>query len=223
MVEYLFTMDDGQEHKFEVDPHRSIDDQDNHHKHAKWTGLGFHQCKNCTLDANKHPRCPTAIDIEGIATKFTAILSYEESNVCVKTPQRNYSRRCDVQSGLSSLFGLVMATSGCPILSQLRCLAHYHLPFATQEETIFRTVGAYLLKQYFVVKKGGIPDLELFELSNFYEQLKTLNASFTERVRAASKLDANINAILHLFYLSELVSISLEDNLKNLSPLFLSL
>ena len=43
----------------------------------------------------------------------------------------------------------MMATSACPITSQLKALTHYHLPFASAEETLFRAVAAYLLNAGF--------------------------------------------------------------------------
>jgi len=53
------------------------------------------------------------------------------------------------------------------------------------EETRFRTVGSYLLKQYFVRKSGGVADLELRGLAQFYEAVRTVSQAFKRRVDAA--------------------------------------
>ena len=134
----------------------------------------------------------------------------------VTTPERTYVKQCDVQTGLRALMGLVMATSGCPVLSKLKGLAHYHLPFATVEETTFRTVSLYLLRQYFVQRDGGVPDLALRGLLTYYEELQDLNQAFQNRLRAASARDANLNAINSLFSLAAVVAIALEENLETL-------
>lgn len=223
MIEYIFKMDDDDKHTFKVDLERSLDESLDDTKVPQWTKLDFHQCGNCTLDGEECPYCPTALDVEEIVLRFKDIISYKKSNVIVRTPQRWYFKRCDVQSGLSSLLGLVMATSACPILSQLRGLAYYHLPFASEAETLFRVVGAHLLKQYYVHRIGGIPDIELVELSRLYGQLQKLNESFVGRIRAASELDANVNAILKLFTMSELISFSLEEKLESLKTQFFPL
>src|SRR5690606_39165845 len=119
-----------------------------------------------------------------------------------------------------SLIGLIMPSGECPILSRLRPMAHFHLPFSSVEETIFRTVGTYLTKQYFLHKEGHDPDLELGGLEALYEDLQTLNIHFIDRIRAASKRDANLNALNILFSLSAIVSMTLDEKLRELRPLF---
>lgn len=216
MIEYLFTMEDGRAFQFEIDPDALRGGRGDQGDHPAWTSLGFHRCRVCELDPRRNSHCPPAVDIEGIAAEFSPMVSYERTRVVVRTPQREYAKECDVQTGLSSLFGLVMATSACPILSQLRGLAHFHLPFASDEETTFRTVGAYFLKRYFRRKKGESFDYALEELEDTYDRLQLLNMEFTGRMRAASKLDANTNAIIRLFLLSESVSTSLEEKVEEL-------
>src|SRR5262249_33669487 len=117
---------------------------------------------------------------------------------------------------LGSLLGLVMASSGCPILGELRGLARFHLPFAEFEETLFRTVGLYLLRQYFVARDGGVPDFELAGLGRLYEDLQEVNRALQRRMEGVSPRDASINAVTMLFSLSALVALSLEAGLEQL-------
>jgi hypothetical protein len=94
------------------------------------------------------------------------------------------------------------------------------LPFSNLEETLFRTAGAYLIKQYFVYKEGGVPDLELSGLDHLYQQLQIVNRCFKGRLDTAFAKDSNLNAIGSLLYVAVGVSYSLEDNLLELKSRF---
>jgi hypothetical protein len=219
MITYEFVIDGGLSHKFEVDLDRVTGTGDGKPR-PPWTLLTFNQCPNCPLSAGEHWHCPVALDLEEIVTRFRSLLSFEEATVNVYTAERNYSKRCDVQTGLRSLLGLVMATSGCTILARFRSMAYYHLPFANVEETLFRTVGSYLLKQYFVRKTGGVADLDLCGLAQFYDEVRKVSQAFKRRIDAASEKDANMNAIGTLILIGMAVSSSLEEQLEELQSRF---
>ncbi len=216
VIDYSIQLDDGRAFQFRVDLDRKFDAKADAAEHPFWTKLDFKQCENCPLSREQYQHCPVSLDIEEMIVTFRSILSYESVNVEVRTEERSYSKRTDVQTGLRSLMGLVMATSACPILSRLKGMARFHLPFASIEETIFRTTGAYLIQQFFIFRDGGNPDLELKGLNDFYSDLQTVNRCFKERIDAASELDANMNAVASLVYLSMGVSFSLDDKLEEL-------
>lgn len=220
MIEYTFTLADGEIYYFRVELERGQAALHAAKPPAPWTALNFRQCTNCPLRAEEHPYCPTALDLEAIAQRFSAIKSFEKACVEVKTPERTYTKHCDVQTGLRALLGLVMATSACPIASQLKALTHYHLPFASIEETLFRVVAAYLIKQYFVFQEGGEPDWDLTGLSQIYQDLMEVNVCFKGRLDEASTMDANLNAICSLNFLTVAVTSSLEDQLDKLKHRF---
>ena len=136
--------------------------------------------------------------------------------VTMRNPRRTCVKETDAQMGLEALLALVMATSACPILSRLRSQALFHLPFASIDETIYRTVGDYLIKQYFIMKDGGQPDFALAGLDALYRDLARLNICFFSRIQAACTKDANLNAVVVLRSLSEIVSMSLEERLAPL-------
>jgi len=219
VITYEFVIDNGPRHKFEVDLDR-VPVSASGSTHADWTQLTFSQCSNCPLSTMKHTHCPVAIDLEGIVMRFRSLLSFQEATVEVHTAERSYSKRCDIQTGLRSLLGLVMATSGCPILGRFRSLAYYHLPFASMEETLFRTVSSYMLRQYFVRKTGGVADLELRGLAEFYDEVRKVSRAFMGRIDAASEQDANMNAIGSLILIGMAVSNSLEEQLEELEAQF---
>ena len=216
MVEYEFTLADGRIHRFVVG---GDDDRPITAEMPPWTALHFHQCDNCPLSPAHSPRCPPAVDVFRIAERFADKLSYERVHVRVQRHDRSFEMDCDVQTGLGSLLGLVMASSGCPILGQLQGLARFHLPFAEFEETLFRTVGLYLLRQYFVAKDGGVPDFELAGLARLYDDLQEVNRAFKRRIEGVSPRDASINAVTLLFSLSALVALSLDSGLEQLRQL----
>ena len=218
--EYVFTMGDGSTHHFRVEVDRPPAAERGGDSPAAWTALGFKQCFNCPLNSEQVSHCPAALDFEEIAHRFRDANALESVTVEVKTAERTYVKYCDVQTGLRALLGLVMATSACPITSQMKSLAYYHLPFANTEETLFRAVAAFLMKQYFVKKAGGEPDLPLAGLSRLYTDLGVVNHCFKARLDAASQKDANINAINALNFQSAAVSSSLEDTLRDLRPKF---
>lgn len=219
MIEYELKLDDGSEVHFAVDPRRTLPLVEEA-RAPEWTRLSYHRCEGCPLDESVHSRCPPAVDASDILERFNSVLSYAQADVTVRAEERTFVRRIDVQTALHSLLGLVMATSGCPILSTLRPLAHHHLPFATKEETVFRAAGAYLLRQYFVAQAGGEPDLKLEGLKKLYQDLQDVNRAFTERIRAAADKDANLNAVVLLFSLAVLVSYTLDDDLAQIRELY---
>ncbi len=77
-----------------------------------------------------------------------------------------------------------------------------------------------MLRQYFVFRAGGQPDLELRGLHELYRQLNTVNQCFQSRLQHASAKDANLNAVGSLLYLALGVSLSLEDQLEELKRHF---
>jgi hypothetical protein len=88
------------------------------------------------------------------------------------------------------------------------------------DETLLRTVGAYLLRQHFIYRDGGQPDLDLKGLETFYQEVQMVNQRLNSRLVSASENDANLNAICALSYVSMGVAYSLEENLKELRSLF---
>lgn len=213
MIDYHFAFETGESVHVTVDLDRLFTPEKDTASGSFWTALEYHQCENCPLARDKFKNCPVAVDIEGLVAKFSNFPSYSKVHVRVKTPQREYSKDCDIQTGLNAILGLVMATSACPILGRLKSMARFHLPFATPEETVYRVVGSYLIQQYFAHKDGLEPDLELNGLDSLYQDLETVNNAFAERIRSASEKDASINAIVRLSGLAFLVRSSLKKQL----------
>jgi len=192
-------------------------------KHASWTELKFNQCGCCQLDQNETSHCPIAINLEDIITTFKNRKSYEKVLLRVETPERVYEKDIPLQHGLGSLLGIIMVTTGCPTMSILRPMVRFHLPFATIEETIYRSVSCYLLAQYFLLKKGKEPDWELEKLAQAYEDIQMINVGMTDRLRSISEEDANANAVVVLDVFAKALPSSIVDSVKELEYLFQNL
>ncbi len=210
----------GAEHTFEIDLER--------HQHAaplpsgtppEWTLLEFQRCPNCPLETSQQLWCPTACDLVPLAEPFADALSIDRVDVWVHTADRSYFKNCDMQTALKSLFGLVMASSACPHMARLKPLAYFHLPFATLEETVHRTVGAYLVNQYIAQGEGKPADWDLNGLEALYSELRTVNVHFMKRLRKASTEDANINALQSFVSISSVVEMGIDDMLAKMVPL----
>ncbi len=65
----------------------------------------------------------------------------------VEVGGRQIAKEASLVHGIASLLGLRMATSGCPVLAKLRPMAAFHIPFATDEETLYRAVATYFIAQ----------------------------------------------------------------------------
>lgn len=220
MFTYSFQLADGRILKYEIDPERAADPARDQGEHPYWTRLGNHQCPACPLSTQDTRHCPVALDIAPVVEDFADISSVEQAIVSVTAPNRTYSRKCDVQVGLNSMLGLLMATSGCPLLGRLRHLANFHLPFASTEESLFRIVGGYLIQQYFIFKDGGTPDLDLQKLDAFYQDLSDVNTAFADRIREAIRNDAGANAVVLFWSMSYLVKFSLAEQMEQERRIF---
>jgi hypothetical protein len=189
-------------------------------KYPSWTKLEFNQCQNCQLSADKNQYCPVALSLTDIIPKFKNYKSYEKVLVRVDTPERIYEKAAPLQMALGSLIGLIMPTSGCPTLQILRPMARFHLPFATIEETLYRSASCYLLGQYLKLKKSKDPDWDLKDLVEAYEEIQLVNMGITDRLRSISEEDANANAVVVLDVFAKALPSSILVELKELEYLY---
>ena len=187
----------------------------------QWTRLDFCQCPNCPLDAETHAHCPLAVDLVDLVHFFTDFVSYDEVAVRLETPEREYVKLTSVQKGVSSLLGIYMVSSGCPVMNRLRPMVRFHLPFATIKETAYRAISMYLTAQFFRSRHGLEPDWKLQRLTEVYQQVQTVNRSFTRRLQHIESHDANANALIILDNFASYVALTLDaDMLDEMEALF---
>ncbi len=197
---YRFRWEDGREREFTVrlsNPGLSLETTPRRSLPA-WTELGFNQCPNCPLKAADQPHCPVAVGLVDLVELFQDCLSTEVTEVTIQSKERQYRKTMSVMDGLSSLMGLHMAAAGCPILDKLRPMALTHLPFASLEETMYRSISMYLVAQLLLKKRGRTPDWDLKDLMRIFEEINAVNRSFVKRLQSAAPRDASINALVKL-------------------------
>lgn len=185
-----------------------------------WAQLEVSQCGHCPLNSAETPVCPVARNISGSIDAFSKITSYEKVHLEVVTEERTISQETSAQRAVSSLLGLLMATSACPHTAFFKPMARFHLPLASEEETIFRSTSNYLLAQYFKRVEGGQPDFDLSGLEEIYRNVEKLNLKIAERVRMAADEDAALNAIVILDFFAKMLPDMIEDSLDYIKYIF---
>jgi hypothetical protein len=188
-----------------------------------WSLLTFEKCEICPLQETEHTYCPIAANLAGVVEEFRNLLSHEKVSVTVVCEDRLYAKDTTVQGGLSPLLGIIMTTSGCPVMEQLKPMVRFHLPFASLDETIFRAVAMYLLAQYFRHQDGKPASWSLEGLQPIYGEVGKVNRDFAKRMRAAAKKDANVNALVNLDVFASMMTFAAEDTLNRLKPYFAAL
>lgn len=221
-VEYRFCFQDGSEHSFviQIDQRTVSLIPQSSGSMPEWTRLDHEQCSCCPLTVKDYSYCPMAVNIAHLVQAFPDVVSFEEVEVRCVTAERTYLKQTSVQEGLYSIFGLIMATSACPIMGFLRPLARFHLPFATVDETIARVTSMYLLGEYFRYKKGLIPDLDLKKLDRHYAKVAEVNRGILARIRTVSARDANKNAVVFLDSIAQLLTMEIDANLASLGFMY---
>ncbi|HEY6950780.1 MAG TPA: hypothetical protein VI758_00150 [Bacteroidota bacterium] len=218
---YKFQAEDGTEKEFEtILDGKTLGLRNAASPHLpEWTRLAFNQCENCPLGAEVE-RCPVAANLSGLIETFKFSTSYETVFAVVETPDRSYAKQTTVQNALSSLMGIYMVTSNCPILDKLRPMVRFHLPFASATETVYRSVTMYLLAQFFKKQRGKKPDWELDRLVEIYKEISKVNKGMWNRLSAASSFDANVNALIVLNTFGDALRFSIKKGLDDLEKLF---
>lgn len=175
-----------------------------------WARLEFNQCRNCPLNVHEHPHCPIALNIATVTKSFSSYPSYQIANVSVQSNWRVFAKKTNIQTALSSMLGIYMVTSGCPIMDKLRPMVKLHLPFATPSETQYRAIAMYLAAQYLRHKKGKVPDWELTGFIEMYEEVHKVNQAFGKRLSKIDLCDSNKNALVILDNFTSLISLNFE-------------
>jgi len=187
-----------------------------------WTELSFHQCTGCPLES-KTTHCPAALHLSSVIDGFSDLVSYDTVRVTVESEERAVVATLSAQQALASLMGLIMASSGCPRTAVFRPMARFHLPFSNESETAYRVAAMYLVAQHFKARAGGEADLDLKNLESVYHGMHAVNRGMAQRLRAASRQDAIVNAIVLLDVYSSLVPAAIHEILDEIKPAFAAL
>jgi hypothetical protein len=222
VVRYFFQMPDGSREDFRIELNAAtLELQGNiPDPLPQWTKLDFHQCPICPLEVSTHPHCPLAANIVGLVQRFDGLVSHDEIKVDVLTEERRITQYTSAQIGISSIMGLVIATCGCPHTAFFKPMAWFHLPMASEEETIFRATSMYLLAQYYLKKERRDADFEFKGLSRIYRNIQTVNTFVSKRLTEATKTDSSVNAIVILDSYAQTLPLVIEESLEEIRHLF---
>lgn len=220
--DYHFDLSGHKSAKFHIqlDPHTLNYIPSENPQTAEWARLDNEKCENCPLNSAEHPYCPIALNLVHILPEFSELFSYEETTVSVTSPEREYRAKTTLQRGLGSMLGIYMVTSGCPVMAKLKPMVRFHLPFATIEETVFRSASTYLLGEYLKNKKNEQADWSLTGLTAIYEEVQKVNMAMADRLRSVPAKDANINALIVLDVFAKELPFNIEMSLQLLEYLY---
>ena len=219
-LEYRFVFADGETACLAVAAQDCGDPVDSGATAPAWTALEFKQCANCPLSRETTPRCPMATHFAPLIPLFANRNSFDPVTVEVAFDERVVRKATTVQRAMGSLMDLLAAQSGCPHTLFLRPMAHFHLPFASEEETVYRVASMYLLAQYFRLQEGVAPDWGMQELKLRYAALQKVNAAMAHRLRASNQQDGAINAVTLLDLLAKALPYSIDEALADVAPVF---
>lgn len=221
-VEYRLELEGGTSTTYQVEIHKNtmVSRLTAAEPLPDWTRLDQGKCSQCPLVGSEH--CPIAVRLVKPMQQFKDLISHAPAITTVVTPERSYKKYGDIQDALRSLFGLIMATSGCPLMQPFKFMARYHLPFSTLEETICRITSTYLMRQLLDNLDKKNLSIDFSEIETLYNTMESLNEGLAERLRKAFKNsgDGTMNAIIILTTYSSLIPIIIRNELKKLHPLF---
>ncbi|MEE9141837.1 MAG: hypothetical protein V3U59_03915 [Gammaproteobacteria bacterium] len=222
LVRYTFRLGDGSTEVFdlELNPETLEPVEPVGHDLPDWTRLGFQQCPNCPLNEDTHPRCPLAARLSDVVGRFDRLVSHDQLVVEVITRERAVAQRTTAQKGIASLMGLIIATSGCPNTAWFKPMARFHLPFSSEEETVFRAASTFLLSEHIRRVDGDAVDGSFAGLQEIYETMHIVNNAVAKRLRAATSSDAAVNALVLLDTNSMNLSQVIEQSVDSLRRYF---
>lgn len=221
-ISYRFAIDGGRTEEFLLRFHpETFETLDLPEELPSWAGLEYDQCDNCPLSPVNNPHCPLARALVEPVTRFADVLSYTPVAVEVETDERTVRFQGSAQDAISPLFGLLSAASGCPRTAPFRPMARFHLPFASEAETLYRAASMYLLAQYFRHRDGEAVDLDMSGLLDIYADIERVNVAMARRLRSAAREDSAVNAIILLDLFAKTFAVAVESSLEELKNLYL--
>jgi len=220
--EYSFEID-GETETFtcSVDKQTQLNNYANAENPPDWAELDCEKCANCTLNSKDNPYCPAALSLGEVLKVFSKYPSYTKMTATVEVESRVYiSKDADLQQGLSSLVGLLLATSGCPHFAPFKAMALFHLPFSTPEETFYRVYTAALAKSHF---SDEMDTFSLNVINEVYEKISVVNSGIAKRIRqAVVEGDSSLNSIVILDIFAQIFIIDNEETMEQIKSYFVT-
>jgi hypothetical protein len=183
----------------------------------EWTRLEHNQCGHCPLSPKDHEYCPAAKNLSLIGNVWDDKKSFDNAVLEVRQHFRVISGHVSIQVALSSLVGLLLATSDCPYLSFFRPLARFHQPLGNPEDAGMRVLMAYLA---YIGMTGGSSSEIRQAIEAVYNNIDKVNKYLAGRITHSAGDNASVQAIVQLDCLSKLIRLSIDDSIEQFEKLF---
>ncbi len=184
-----------------------------------WALLQTASCPGCTLPESC-THCPVAVALGDVVEQCAGLDSHTPVKATATMEGRRISMETTMQVALRSVVGLLMACSGCPSTAMLRPMARFHVPFATPQESLWRSVSNYLLAQYMRKSRDLPHDFNLEGLTSFYDKLHAVNVHLAQRLRTVANTEPNLNAIILLDIFAQEFPFAIQDSLSTFELLY---
>ena len=186
----------------------------------EWAKLEYHQCECCPFEKTEHPYCPIAVNINNIVIEFRGMVPTDNCQVICITPERTYMKKTSIMEGLASIYGVVMATSNCPVMDFFKPMARFHLPFSTSEETAVRATSMFLLRRYFEYGSDTPHRFDFKQLEQIYTNVIAVNKGLYTRIKSLETGTVEKIAVIILNSFSLSLSLGFKYSLESLAYLF---
>ena len=214
-ISYLYRIeyDDGIAQTFDIRlDARTLDNNLDFGPAPDWAQRGAFGCVNPSCPLRADEPCPFARTVYYLLALFDNVRSTQMVTVTANMRHRSSTKRVAIQAAVGSIAGVLMSTCGCPVLARFKPMVRFHLPFASLEETEYRVFTMYALAQLFRGRRRLDRDDWLGGLSQFYEEIQTLNRLAARKIRAIQNMDATINGLIILDTFALKVTLSLDDD-----------
>ncbi len=176
-----------------------------------WARMDWFKCPICPIESGETTYCPLALRVNKVIKFFSDFPSFEKAKISVETAERGSYKYTSVQTGISSMMGLFMASSGCPIIGQLKSLVRFHLPFASLAETEYKVLAMYILAQFFRAKENKKIDWKLVKLRKIYNDIEQVNRHVVSKLAEIEMRDSSRNAVIALNSYAQYITMELDD------------
>jgi hypothetical protein len=221
-ISYHLGLPDGRDERFDVclHPQTLLPVEPHSGELPDWTRLDWQQCPHCPWSVQDHPHCPVALRLIPVVSRLGGVRSYDELALEVTFEQRTLAAVTSAQEGISSLVGLLIATSGCPHTEFLKPMARFHLPLSSAEETLYRVVSMYAMSCLLRMRKGQSFAADFDDLIHRYQAMRIVNRFVADRLKLVDEEGSTVNGIILLDYTAQLVPVSLNEEIEELENLF---
>ncbi len=215
--EFIFDTDDHFQYEVDIDPN-TLEHAAPLQAAPDWCKLENEKCAHCPLSQTVTEYCPLARRIAPVL-ELPNHPAYEKVQLKVHKGNVTIESLTTVQEAYQSLIGLIMATSGCPHTGFFKPMAWFHVPFSSQDETLFRACATFLLFQFFD-PVGPENENHFSDLKQIYQDVHRVNIHIAKRLKQASASQSTLNALTVLDIFAQSFLPTLNESLQELEFLF---